>query len=34
LNDLNKDTIDKHDEGIWAGWVYQSIIDGENGSAA
>jgi len=33
INDLNKDTIDKHDDGIWAGWVFQSLIAGEKGSA-
>jgi len=31
---LNRDTYDKHDEGIWAGWVFHSLLDGTDGSSS
>lgn len=33
LKDLAKDTIDQHDDGVWAGWVFHSVIVDGEGSA-
>lgn len=34
MKDLNKDTVDKHDDGNWAGWVFQSVFNENDGSAS